>query len=132
QQRPPIIAGQLQPQQLIRTTAPTLPFPKPTTIPVQPLEVQQPLTEGAVPRLMHPHHAVDAFHRTGCTHHPAQHPGHPPIGRLPLRSQPPLHHVCQRPPHHRPGLVVTGPTSPTPQRHTRLPPLRTRLCDLQI
>src|SRR5262249_53681827 len=58
---PGVVAGQFQPQQLVRAAALALALGEPPTVEVQPLEVQQPLAEVAVPRLVHPHHAVDAL-----------------------------------------------------------------------
>jgi hypothetical protein len=37
--------------------------------------------------LMHPHHTVDAFHRTTGPHRVSQELIHTPIGTLPLRTQ---------------------------------------------
>ena len=37
---------------------------KHSTIPIQPLEIQHPLTHMTMPTLMHPHHTVDPFDRT--------------------------------------------------------------------
>src|SRR3954462_11311270 len=58
---PEIVAGQLQSQVLVGTTTPTLPFTKRSTVPVQPLQVQQTRRHRAMTRLMHPQHAVHAL-----------------------------------------------------------------------
>ena len=44
-------------------------------IPVQPLQVEKPLRQLAVPRLLHPRHAIDALHQAAGSPHHAEHRG---------------------------------------------------------
>ena len=77
----------MQPEQIVGTLPFALALAKDTTIPVQALEIEEPLTHMTMTALMHPHHTVDAFHRTTGPHRVSQEFIHTPIGTLPLRTQ---------------------------------------------
>src|SRR3954469_393403 len=62
--------GELQVQQTVGRLILAATSPEPAEVPVQPLQVQQALRHLAVPRLLHPRHAVDAFHQTARAPHP--------------------------------------------------------------
>ncbi len=72
EQVPGPIARPLQAQVLIRATAAALPATEDSRIPVQPLQVQQPLIQRPMPRLVHPQHAVHPLHRAARAHRPTQ------------------------------------------------------------
>ena len=77
----------MQPEQIVRTLPFALTLAKDMTIPVQALEIEQPLAHVTMAALMHPHHTVDAFYRTPGPHRVSQELVHTPIGTLPLRTQ---------------------------------------------
>ena len=79
-------SGHLQAQQAVRRLTLAGAGPEPPQVPVQPLQVQQPLRHLAVPSLLHPRHAVDALHQAAGTPHPAQGPIHP-LGLLSPRRE---------------------------------------------
>jgi hypothetical protein len=56
-------------------------------MPIQALEIEQTLAHMTMAALMHPHHTVDAFHRTTGPHCVSQEFIYPPLGTLPLRTQ---------------------------------------------
>ena len=63
EQVPEPIARPSQAQVLIRATAAPLPPAEHPRVPVQPLQIQQPLIQRPMPRLVHPQHAVHPLHR---------------------------------------------------------------------
>jgi hypothetical protein len=77
----------VQPEQIVRTLPFALALAKDTTIPVQALEIEEPLAHMTMAPLMHPHHTVDAFDRTTGPHRVSQELVHTPLGTLPLRTQ---------------------------------------------
>jgi len=54
---------------------------KGTTVPIQPFEIEQALTNVTVPCLVHPHDTVDPLDRTTGPHHPSKNLRHTLIGR---------------------------------------------------
>ena len=66
-------------------TGPSASPAKHPRVPVQPLQIQQPLVQRPMPRLMHPQHAVHALHRAAGSHRSAQHRRHRPIRLTPVR-----------------------------------------------
>ena len=77
----------MQPEQSVRTLPFALALAKVMTIPVQTLEIEEPLAHMTMATLMHPHHTVDAFDRTTGPHRVSQDLVHTPLGTLPLRTQ---------------------------------------------
>ena len=77
----------MQPEQSVRTFPFALALAKDATIPVQALEIKEPLAHMTMAALLHPHHTVDAFDRTTGPHRVSQECIHTPRGTLPLRTQ---------------------------------------------
>ena len=77
----------MQPEQSVRTLPFALALAKDPAIPVQALEIEEPLADMAMAPLMHPHHTVDAFYCTTGPHGVSQEFIHTLIGTLPLRTQ---------------------------------------------
>ena len=84
----------MQPEQIVRTLPFALPLAQDTTIPVQALEIEEPLAHRTMAALRHAHHTVDACHRTTGPHGVSQECIHPPLGTLPLRTQALTQHLC--------------------------------------
>jgi len=79
--------GELQPQQAIRCLSLAMAGPEPSQVPVQPLQIQEPLRHLSVPSLLHPRHTVDALHQAAGPPHSAEHRPQSP-GRLrPIRTR---------------------------------------------
>jgi hypothetical protein len=65
-------------------------------MPVQALEIEEPLAHMTMAALMHPHHTVDAFHRTIRPYRVWQELIHTPIGTLPLQTPSLTQHLLDR------------------------------------
>jgi hypothetical protein len=88
----------VQPEQLVRTLPCALALAKDATIPVQALEIKETLAHMTMAALRHPHHTVDAFHRTPGPHCVSQEFIHTPRGTLPLRTQSLTQHLFDHDP----------------------------------
>jgi hypothetical protein len=77
----------VQPEQIVRTLPLALALAKDATMPVQALEIKEPLAHMTMAPLRHPHHTVDACDRTPGPHCVSQELIHMPIGMWPLRTQ---------------------------------------------
>ena len=87
EQVPERVAGQLQPQVLIGAFAFPLATSELAAVPVQPLQVQHPLSHCAMPALVHPQNAVHALDHTAGSHRPSQHRRNLPIPGQPMGVQ---------------------------------------------
>ena len=96
---PKLRSGRLTPSRPYGVSTSATTRPEPTQVPVQPLQVQQPLRHFAMPSLLHPGHAVEALHQAAGPPHPAKRP--PPSDANPPAS---------------PGTPCsTAPLAPTPR-----------------
>jgi hypothetical protein len=77
----------MQPEQSVRTLPFALALAQAPAIPVQALEIKEPLAPMTMAPLRHPPHTVDAFYRTTGPPCVSQERIHRPIGLLPLRTQ---------------------------------------------
>ena len=126
EQAPEVIPGQGQPQVLIRAASLPLPAPEHPRVPVQPLQIQHPLSERPMPTLVHPQHAVPALHGAAGSDRPAQHRRHlavrrPPVGVELLTEQPaapaaPPCHSPHQPGGSSPGVAAGAATTSGPRR----------------
>src|SRR5262249_48139361 len=93
EQRPGVMAGQAEAEELIGAGAFPLAFEETPTVPEQPLQVEQPLRQTAVPALVHADHAVDALHRAAGSQHAREHTADLSVWLLPVAAQLRLHHL---------------------------------------
>src|SRR4051794_7333410 len=78
--------GHPQAEQVVRRLTLAVTDPEPTKVPVQTFQVQQTLRHLPVTRLLHPSHAVDAFHQAARTPGAAEYRTDPTRSLTPLRT----------------------------------------------
>ena len=74
-------------------------------MPIESFELQHPLTDVTMPRVVHPHATLDTLDGTTGPHTPTQSCLHTRLGRLPLRAQTLTHHLLQERPLGEAGAV---------------------------